>query len=54
MEAFKHHNGGGGEKGVEKDKGKRGDEKKIQDSLVVVEVMMVNFTLVPTPLVFFP
>ena len=37
-----------------KGSGERRDEGKIQDSLAVVEVMMVNFTLIPIPLVFFP
>ena len=34
--------------------GKRRDEKEMQDSLVVEEGMMVNFPLVPLPLVSFP
>ena len=38
----------------EKKEGKRRGEEKIQDGLVVVEVMMENFPLVPFPFVSFP
>ena len=36
---------------MEEMEGKERDEEKLQDSLVVEEVMMVNFLLVPFPLV---
>ena len=35
-------------------KGRERREEKTQDSLVVEDVMMVNFPLVPSPLVSFP
>ena len=40
------------EKGEEME-GKRRDEGDMQDSLVVAEGMMFNFSLVPLPLVYF-
>ena len=36
-----------------KEEMKRRDEEKIQDGLVVEEVMLVNFPLVPFPCIFF-
>ena len=39
---------------MEEMEGKGRDGAKLQDSLVVEEVMMVNFLLVPFPLVSFP
>ena len=39
---------------MEEMEGEGRDEEKTQDSLVVEDVMMVNFPLVPFPLVSFP